>query len=264
MANLEEYVKLVPASRRTLNLFLMVDISASMSGEKIAAVNDAMRNVMPIVSEIGESNPDAEIKVSVLTFNHVVTWLTKEPVCASQFQWQDQKADGCTAMGGACEELNGKLSHKHGFLKSASGSYAPVIIMLSDGQPTDEFTPAMNRLKENAWFKHSTRLAIAIGNDADIEVLKEFTGNAELVFRVHNIDALKTAIKVLVISSSMVSSQSSSIAMTATASNGNASDAITTKSEQTAELIQEELEGSFGIDVGDAAMIDSLDIDAFD
>ena len=44
--------ELTPAARRTLNLFLMIDVSGSMAGEKIAAVNDAVRNVIPIINNI--------------------------------------------------------------------------------------------------------------------------------------------------------------------------------------------------------------------
>ena len=46
--------ELTPAARRTLNIFLLVDTSTSMSGEKIAAVNDAVRNVIPIINSIAE------------------------------------------------------------------------------------------------------------------------------------------------------------------------------------------------------------------
>lgn len=263
MANLNDYIDLVPASRRVLNLFLMVDISGSMQGEKIAAVNDAIRNVIPIVNGIGENNPDAEIKISALTFSSNVKWLTSQPTSAAEFQWHDQVADGLTELGHACKELNDKLSHKHGFLKSPSGSYAPVIILLSDGAPTDDFGAGVKALNSNAWFCHATKLAIAIGNDADTEVLKKFTGNIEMVLRVHNIEALKTAIKVLVISSSTISSQSSSIAMTGTSSSNN-DPAPVSKAQQTADLIQEELACTDGVDVGDQSMFDSLDVDAFD
>ena len=54
--------ELAPAARRVLNLFFLIDTSSSMSGEKIAAVNDAIRNVIPIVDDISSNNPDAEIK----------------------------------------------------------------------------------------------------------------------------------------------------------------------------------------------------------
>lgn len=249
--------EITPAARRTLNLFLMIDVSGSMAGEKIAAVNDAVRNVIPIINNIGESNPDAEIKLSVMTFSNTVVWLTPQSV--SQLSWSDQTACGMTCLGEACNELNRQLSHKTGFLKSASGSYAPVVILLSDGGPTDDFNNGMTTLNGNAWFRHSTRIAIAIGNDADTDVLSTFTGNPELVFRVHNIDALKAVIKVAVVTSSMVCSQSSSVC---TAS----SDAVATpsKSQLTADAIATELQGELGIDVGDDALMNELDIDEFD
>lgn len=267
--------ELTPAARRTLNLFLMIDVSGSMAGEKIAAVNDAVRNVIPIINNIGESNPDAEIKLAAMTFGNRACWLTKQPLTPSEFKWSDQVADGWTFLGAACQELSRQLSHKTGFLKSASGSYAPVVILLSDGGPTDNFEEGMNVLNGNAWFRHSTRIAIAIGNDADTNVLATFTGNPELVFRVHNIDALKTVIRVAVVTSSMVCSQSSSVscgAAIASQANGLAANTnvvtpvgtTPTKSQITADAIVQELQGELGIDVGDDALMNELDIDEFD
>ncbi|MCM1139311.1 MAG: VWA domain-containing protein [Bacteroides sp.] len=265
--------ELAPTARRVLNIFTLVDCSGSMSGEKIAALNDAMRNVIPIVADISANNPDAEIRMACYQFGSSSQWITPSPVEASMFGWTDLSAGGWTPMGQACEELNDKLSHKHGFLKNASGSYAPVIIMLSDGCPTDDFNKGMTALNANNWFKHSTRIAIAIGNDADIDVLKTFTGNPELVLRVHNIDALKTAIKVVVVTSSMVCSQSSSAtvspaAMTVvggTASGGTPVVATpVSKADATAAAINDELLSIDGISMGDEALMSEVDFDEFD
>lgn len=268
--------ELAPTARRVLNIFTLVDCSGSMSGEKIAALNDAMRNVVPIVAEISANNPDAEIRMASYAFGDSLRWITPTPVEASMFGWTDLEASGWTPMGAACEELNDKLSHKHGFLKNASGSYAPVIIMLSDGCPTDDFNKGMAALNSNNWFKHSTRIAIAIGNDADIDVLKAFTGNPELVLRVHNIDALKTAIKVVVVTSSMVCSQSSSATVspaaasaitTASGSATGIAPAVATavnKADATAAAINEELLAVDGISMGDEALMSEVDFDEFD
>lgn len=259
--------ELVPAARRTLNIFLMVDKSGSMAGEKIAAVNDAMRNIIPIIGGISESNPDAEIKISVVSFSNCPEWITPKPQKSSEIKWTDLSAGGMTALGESCIELNRQLSHKHGFLNSPSGSYAPVVILLSDGEPTDDFNAGIATLEENAWFKHAIRIAIAIGNDADIDVLKTFTGNLELVFRVHNIDALKTAIRVAIVTSSTISSRSSSVTSgggTNSSSSSDKDNAVPpTKAQMTAEAINEELSGEFGIDVGDEALMQELDVDEF-
>lgn len=255
--------ELTPTARRVLNIFLMVDCSGSMSGDKIAAVNDAVRNVVPIIESINSDNPDAEIKISALTFGDSIGWTTPNPALAADFEWKDLDASGWTPMGDAVRELNRKLSHKHGFLTSASGSYAPVVIMLSDGAPTDDFSSAITEITANNWFKHAMRIAIAIGSDADIDVLRAFTGNSELVFRVDNVSALKAVIKATVVTSSMVASRSSSVGVVSSATSG-APIAPVTKAAEAAEVLAETLDGTEGLSMGDEAILSSLDFDDFD
>ena len=52
----------VSVPRRTMTLFFLIDTSGSMEGNKIGAVNDAVVNVLPMLNDISETNPDAEIK----------------------------------------------------------------------------------------------------------------------------------------------------------------------------------------------------------
>ena len=193
MSLLDETVE-VP--RRTMTLFFLVDTSGSMDGRKIGAVNESIQEVLPMIRDISANNPDAEINVAALQFSTGTSWVYDEPKAADDFIWQDASADGLTCLGEACEELCGKLS-KNGFMKSASGSYAPAIILLSDGEPTDDFDSGLSKLEENKWFKHAIKIAIAIGDDADKEKLAQ------------NIDALKKMIRIVVVTSSQVGSQSS-------------------------------------------------------
>ncbi len=198
----------VSVPRRTMTLFFVVDKSGSMQGSKIGAVNDAIVNVLPMLDEISASNPDAEIRVAALEFSTGTNWLYSEPKLASDFIWQDVRAEGLTSLGAACVELNTKLS-RNGFMQSASGSFAPAIILLSDGAPTDDFDKGIEALNNNNWFKAAIKIAIAIGDDVDKDVLKRFTGTPEAVFTVHNIDALKQIIRVVAVTSSQIGSKSS-------------------------------------------------------
>ena len=84
-------------------------------------------------------------------------------------------------------------------------------MLLSDGEPTDDFDSGLAKLQENNWFKHAIKIAIAIGDDANKEKLAQFTGTSEAVFPVHNIDALKKMIRIVAVTSSQVGSQSSSV-----------------------------------------------------
>ena len=198
--------------RRKMILFFMIDTSGSMYGSKIGSVNDAIENVLPIIGEISDENPDAEINVAVLEFSTDTRWLYDEPKDAKDFIWQKVEADGLTSLGEACEELNKKLSRTGGFMPTSTGSgyFAPAIILLSDGGPTDNFDAGLKTLQGNQWFKNAIKIAIAIGDDADKDVLKQFTGSSEAVITVHNIDALKKMIRVIAITSSQIGSKSTS------------------------------------------------------
>lgn len=237
--------------RRTMTLFFLADVSGSMRGSKIGAVNDAIRNVLPIVNDINDSNADAEIKVAALTFSNGCDWVTPEPKIAADFEWIDQTAAGGTDLGAACAELASKLSQSHGFMKSGSGSFAPVLMLLSDGGPTDDFERGLAQLKQNNWYKVATRVAIAIGEDADLEVLAKFTGNIETVIQVHDVESLKRVIKCVAVRSSQVNSKSSSSAAGAGAPE--------TKQEEVAQVIAQELQGVPNVQIGQEAANVSMD-----
>ncbi|MBR5576799.1 MAG: VWA domain-containing protein [Bacteroidaceae bacterium] len=196
--------------RRKMTLFFVIDTSGSMTGSKIGSVNDAIENVLPMIGEISDENPDAEINIAALEFSTGTRWLYDAPKEAKEFIWQNVEADGLTSLGEACEELNKKLSRNGGFMSSPSGCFAPAIILLSDGGPTDNFEDGLKSLQDNSWYKNAIKIAIAIGDDADKHVLKKFTGSAEAVITVHNIDALKQMIRIIAITSSQIGSKSTS------------------------------------------------------
>jgi uncharacterized protein YegL len=195
--------------RRTMVLFFIVDSSGSMTGSKIGALNQAIREVLPMLDDISASNADAEIKIAVLDFSSGCRWMFDEPKPASEFKsiWQDREASGLTDLGEACRELSRKLS-RDAFMKADTGAFAPVLLLLTDGEPTDDFPGGLKKLKENRWYKAAIKVAIAIGNDANKELIKEFTGNMEAVIEVHNIDALKKLIRTVSVTASQIGSQS--------------------------------------------------------
>ncbi len=200
----------VKIARRTMVLFFVVDTSGSMMGEKIGSVNDAIRETVPDLKDLSSGNPDAAIKIAAMQFDTDVNWLYPQPIDSEDFQWNDLQAGGLTSLGSALKELNQKLS-KSQFLQEAAGSFAPVIILLSDGGPTDAYKDALEEIKKNNWFKHAIKIAIAIGNDADKNVLTDFTGSSESVVEVHNRAMLKAFIRFVSVTSSQVNSKSSGV-----------------------------------------------------
>lgn len=198
----------VEIPRREMLLFFVADKSGSMSGNKIQSLNQVVKEVIPILDDVSSLNPDAKIKIAALGFSSGCNWMYDEPKDTSDFIWRDLEADGLTDLGSACLELNSKLS-RSAFMQSSTGAFAPVILLMSDGEPTDDYLGGIGRLKENNWFKNSIKIAIAIGNDSNTDVLKEFTGSQESVILVHNVDALKKIIRLASVTASTIGSQSS-------------------------------------------------------
>ncbi|HAL18892.1 MAG TPA: hypothetical protein DCO86_04640 [Spirochaetaceae bacterium] len=236
------YDETVAIPRKTMTLFFLIDCSGSMSGTKIGAVNQALEEAIPEIREISASNADAEIKIAALRFSSGADWLTKIPESAETFAWSYVNPGGMTDFGEACRKLNEKLS-KNEFMKSASGSYAPVVILMSDGEPTDEYAAPLDALKQNNWFKKAIKVAIAVGDNAKKDVLEQFTGSMETVLDVHNPEALKNIIRFVSVTSSQIASKPA-------AGGSGQVDSVASKQDEMIEKIKDNLQ--YSADSGDA------------
>lgn len=198
----------VEVARKVLPIIYVIDTSGSMAGEKIASVNEAMNETMEVLKDVSAKNPDAEVKVGVLQFSSGAKWTTKGLLFMEDFYWNDLKAGGVTDLGSALEELDKKLT-KNEFLVSDTGFCVPVILFMSDGGPTDDWEKALKNVNvNNKWFMHATKIGIAVGEDADRQVLAKVVGNTEAVIGVNDIETLKMLIKVASVTASMVNSKS--------------------------------------------------------
>ena len=176
---------------RPLNFFWVVDCSGSMYGEKIGAVNNAIQEVIPEMIAAAEDNPNAQLLVHTMKFSTGASWITANPVKIEDFVWQDLEAGGITDLGKAFELLCGQLT----IPPMSDRALPPVIVLLSDGQPTDDYKKSLDKLLRLPWGKKAVRIAISIGQDADDDVLCEFTGNRELVLQANNAAMLTKMIK---------------------------------------------------------------------
>jgi uncharacterized protein YegL len=191
--------------RRQMVLFFIVDTSGSMEGTKIGEVNNAIREVIPELKDVGGS--DVDLKIACLKFSNGCEWMHPAPVSAENFQWVNVLADGVTDLGATCRELNKKMS-RNAFLSAPSASVAPVLLLMSDGDATDDYGGGLEELRKNNWYQNSIRVAIAIGDDANKEELAKFTGNREAVITVHTPEALRKWIRKISVTSSKIGSRS--------------------------------------------------------
>ena len=192
---------------RPLHFFWVVDCSGSMWGEKIGAVNHAIQSTIPDMVDAANDNPNAQLLIRTLKFSTGASWVTTTPVPVEDFAWEDLDAGGVTDLGKAFDMLAAQLT----IPPMTDRALPPVIVLLSDGQPTDDFKKSLDKLLHLPWGKKAVRIAISIGQDADDDVLTAFTGNRELVLQANNPQALVKMIKWASTAASLVSAPASRV-----------------------------------------------------
>ena len=202
---------------RPLHFFWVVDCSGSMYGDKIGQVNNAIQSVIPEMREAAENNPNAQLLVRTLKFSTGASWVTANPVNIEDFAWDDLDSGGVTDLGQAFDMLAAQLT----IPPMTDRALPPVIVLLSDGQPTDNYKQNLDKLLQLPWGKKAVRIAISIGQDADDNVLQEFTGNRELVLQANNPEALVKCIKWASTAASLVSAPASRMKLDDASSVGN-------------------------------------------
>lgn len=178
-------------ANRPLHFFWMVDCSSSMAGDRIGAVNHAIQECIEPMREEAAGNPNAQLYIHTLKFASGASWVTAEPVPIEEFAWEDVEANGITDMGKAFELLAGQLSMP----PMPDRALPPVIVLLTDGNPTDDWKRPLEKLLKMPWGKKAVKVAIAIGKDAERSVLEAFTGNPEAVLDAGNPEVLTHFIK---------------------------------------------------------------------
>lgn len=178
---------------RPLHFIWIADRSGSMSVDgKIQALNNAIREAIPHMQGVADENPNAQVLVRALGFSSGAQWHVSRPTPVDEFKWTDLRADGVTDMGKALEAVAEQLR----IPPMTDRALPPVLVLISDGQPTDDFGKGLAALMREPWGKKAVRISIAIGEDADLDVLQKFVGHSELKpLQANNPEALVRHIK---------------------------------------------------------------------
>ncbi|MEM7097860.1 MAG: VWA domain-containing protein [Pseudomonadota bacterium] len=179
-------------ARRQLHVIFALDCSGSMRGDRMASLNYAMRTAIPELKTVAEDNPEVDVFVRVLRFDTAARWHIETPCPIAELVWEDLTAGGETAMGAALELMAEALS-----AESAPRQLPPVIVLTSDGYPTDDVETGLANFFAQAAGRAATRLAIAIGSNADLETLEAFMDADEHLrpLRANNAPDLVNSIK---------------------------------------------------------------------
>lgn len=169
MSEIIEYSTTPP---RVLPVILMADVSGSMSvNGKIEALNAAVNQMIPDFA--AESDNRVELRVAIITFGNDEATLHLKLTPAQDIQWTPLRAAGRTPLGAALKLAKRTVEDKSIIPSTA---YRPAMILISDGLPTDEWEEPLKELLKSERASRADRFAMAIGADADLNVLGTFVG----------------------------------------------------------------------------------------
>jgi uncharacterized protein YegL len=164
-------------ARRPLHFIVMADCSGSMKGEKMQALNYALRSMLPHLVAWERDQLQAQLLIRILRFATVPEWHVRDPRPVADLiaGWQNLEYvyQGRTNMGAAFREVAGALGP--GELERRA--LRPAILLITDGLPTDPpggFEAGLSELTNSAAGRASLRVAVAIGRDASSEPLNRF------------------------------------------------------------------------------------------
>ena len=237
-------------SKKSLVIFFLIDTSGSMRGTKMGELNTVMEELIPEIRRVGEA--DTDVKLAVLTFSTGVSWMYANPVSIEDFEWTRLRADGVTSMGAAFKELASRMS-RNGFLNSPSLSFAPVIFLMTDGYPSDDYKAGLKALEANSWYKFGLKAALGIGSEANDDMLAEFTGNKDTVVHAYSGEQLAQMIKIVAVTASQIGSKSMTLS-DETNTELNDDDVFAAKQKLLGQQIQEFVNNS---DDGDSVSFDT-------
>lgn len=166
---------------RRLPVYLLLDVSGSMSGEPIEAVKTGVQTLVSTLRQDPYALETAYL--SVITFDSQARQaipLTELP----SFQSPSLNATGTTALGEAlgllADCINNEVSKTTAEVK---GDWKPLIFIMTDGSPTDDWQSGLAKLKT---VSTGMIVACAAGHGADTNVLKQIT---EVVVKLDTADS---------------------------------------------------------------------------
>ena len=163
---------------------------------KIQALNHAIREAIPHMRDAARDNPHSAVFVNAIRFGDDARWMDNKLKPVSEFRWQDIEAGGSTAMGEALAMIGETLQPP----LMTDRALPPVIALVTDGLPTDDFQAGLNHLLSKPWGRQALRVVVAIGEDSASteaqEIFRAFMANDALrPFHANNPEALAEQIR---------------------------------------------------------------------
>ena len=181
--------EIMVAPRRPMPVLVLADTSASMAGAKIAALNAAVRELAGDLAALEDPRMDAFMGVIRFGQDHAQEALALSPASAASVPTFE--VGGNTPMHLAFNLVREVLEEPN---RLPTNAFLPTLVLVSDGHatPPESAYKALETLLDTPRAARAQRLALAIGEGADEEMLRRFVGNPEIpVFRATEVHKIK-------------------------------------------------------------------------
>jgi len=159
---------------RRLPIFFVLDVSESMVGKPLELME---KGIEKIVSTLRQDPYSLEtVYISVIVFAGKAKAITPL-IDLISFYPPKMPIGGGTSLGIALEVLMAEIDKK--VIKTTfdqRGDWEPIVFLITDGKPTDHPQSAVNRWQKD-YANKASMVAITLGNNADLQILKQLTEN---------------------------------------------------------------------------------------
>lgn len=135
---------------------------------RISILNKCVRKMLDALSTF--ERDATEFLISIITFGND-TRMALEPTPACDARFTDLQADGQTPLGRALDIAKTLIEDRS---KIPSRSYRPLVVLVSDGEPNDDWEGRLADFIHNGRTAKCDRMALAIGPEADHAMLARF------------------------------------------------------------------------------------------
>ncbi len=148
---------------------------------KINILNQAVKQMIDTLA--AEELMETEFLLSIIIFGDKAV-VHLPPASASSAKWADMTPDGFTSMGEAFSIAKSLIEDRS---VVPSRSYRPTLVLVSDGQPTDEWEAPLESLIKDGRSSKCFFMAMGIGDDPGTIVLERFISGTPVLAEVNGI-----------------------------------------------------------------------------
>lgn len=163
------------SSTRKIPICLVLDTSGSMTkGNNIRTLNENLQGFLDFVRSNSKSRRIADISIVVMG-GGVEVFTEYQSIDNINFE-KPFEAHGSTPMGEAMNiALDLLLDRREFYRNNEIEHYKPIILLMSDGFPTDLYQDAARRTSEMVMNKEIKLYPVGIGDEFDARMMREFS-----------------------------------------------------------------------------------------